>query len=241
MKAFRRFSFWAVAPFAVCCCLGQGDYDAQVVEARDAIRTGNAAAALTAASNAISKNPDRWEAYVVAGTALSLQGDPDQAVLMLSKGLGRAPQEKHAGIEAMIGDVTAKKASSASRPPALMNAPATPATGFAGMPIQPENVPRPVPSISKAFNMSHSHVGFPGKLADGQIIVSAAGISWTETDNIGHNFMNVPCTEFGPIKQSLYDKSSGFLAISLTLRGKSYKFLGSQDIYDALKAVCRNN
>ena len=101
-------------------CIGawaQITYDDQIARAREAIRNGDAAAGLAAAQSAIRAESGRWEGYLVAGGALSVQGRRDEAISMWVKALARAPEDKRAAIEKMLEEAQAERSQTAAISP----------------------------------------------------------------------------------------------------------------------------
>jgi tetratricopeptide (TPR) repeat protein len=69
------------------------DYDAAVRQGIGMMQNGDAAGALKVAQELMQSQPDRWEAYSIAGSVAKVQNRPSQAKTMFERALSLAPDE----------------------------------------------------------------------------------------------------------------------------------------------------
>ena len=71
----------------------QADYDAAVRQGIGMLQNGDAAGALKVAQELMQSQPNRWEAYSIAGSVAKVQNRPSQAKTMFERALSLAPDE----------------------------------------------------------------------------------------------------------------------------------------------------
>jgi hypothetical protein len=103
------------------------DYDKVISQAKADLAAGHNADALAGSQKAIQMDASRWQAYLVAGSALQNQKQFDLAVDNYSKAIERAPEAKKIGVRNVLEQCMREKLSAPSSPAAL--APAATAEG----------------------------------------------------------------------------------------------------------------
>jgi hypothetical protein len=98
------------------------DYNDVLVQARADLTAGHNEQALAGSQKAIGIDPSRWEAYLVAGSALENQKQFDPAIDNYSKALERVPGLKKAGVRSVLEQCMREKLT--STPSAEAKAPA---------------------------------------------------------------------------------------------------------------------
>jgi tetratricopeptide (TPR) repeat protein len=78
------------------------DYNSALAQAKADLSAGHNAEALAGSQKAIGIDPSRWEAYLVAGSALENQKQFDPAIDNYTKALERAPEAKKAGVRDLL-------------------------------------------------------------------------------------------------------------------------------------------
>lgn len=111
------------------------NYDQLVAQAQADLKAGNAAQALTESQKAIAAAPSRWEAYVVAGGALQVEQQYDEAVDDFTKALEHAPSAKKAAVRVLLEKCILAQTAAHSNP-----APATTASTPAAQPASESSV-----------------------------------------------------------------------------------------------------
>jgi hypothetical protein len=81
------------------------DYAATVRRGVDLLQNGDAAGALKLAQQLMQAEPNRWEAYSIAGSVAKLQNKPSQAKAMFEKALSLAPDEVKPGLQQALQEV----------------------------------------------------------------------------------------------------------------------------------------
>lgn len=93
------------------------DYNSVVAQARTDLSAGHNEQALAGSQKAIGIDPSRWEAYLVAGSALENQKQFDPAIANYTKALERAPEPKKAGVRELLEQCKKLSAASSSAAP----------------------------------------------------------------------------------------------------------------------------
>jgi tetratricopeptide (TPR) repeat protein len=83
----------------------KGDYDASVRQGVDLLQNGDAAGALRVAQQLMQNEPNRWEAYSIAGSVAKVQNRPSQAKTMFEKALSLAPDEVKASLQQALQEI----------------------------------------------------------------------------------------------------------------------------------------
>jgi hypothetical protein len=92
------------------------DYNGVVAQARADLAAGHNAEALAGTQKAIQIDASRWEAYLVAGSALQNQKQFDPAMESYTKALEHAPESKKAGVRNVFEQCVREKITAASSP-----------------------------------------------------------------------------------------------------------------------------
>src|SRR5580658_141828 len=101
------------------------DYNKVIVQAKADLAAGHNAEALAGSLKAIQMDASRWEAYLVAGSALQTQKQFDAAMDNYSKALERAPESKKVGVRNVLEQCMREKISATSSPSASVPAATT--------------------------------------------------------------------------------------------------------------------
>jgi tetratricopeptide (TPR) repeat protein len=94
------------------------DYTSLVAQAKSDLSAGRNTEALAGSQKAIGIDPSRWEAYLIAGSALENQKQFDPAIDNYTKALERAPEAKKAGARSVLEQCMREKLSAAPSPAA---------------------------------------------------------------------------------------------------------------------------
>jgi hypothetical protein len=81
------------------------DYDASVRQGVDLLQNGDAAGALRVAQQLMQNEPNRWEAYSIAGSVAKVQNKPSQAKIMFEKALSLAPDEVKTSLQQALQEI----------------------------------------------------------------------------------------------------------------------------------------
>jgi len=81
------------------------DYDTTVRRGVDLLQNGDAAGALKLAQQLMQSQPDRWEAYSIAGSVAKIQNKPSQAKSMFEKALSLAPDEVKPSLQQALQEI----------------------------------------------------------------------------------------------------------------------------------------
>jgi tetratricopeptide (TPR) repeat protein len=81
------------------------DYDTTVRRGVDLLQNGDAAGAMRLAQQLMQSEPNRWEAYSIAGSVAKIQNKPSQAKTMFEKALSLAPDEVKASLQQALQEV----------------------------------------------------------------------------------------------------------------------------------------
>jgi tetratricopeptide (TPR) repeat protein len=81
------------------------DYDTTVRQGVDMLQNGDAAGALKLAQQLMQVQPDRWEAYSIAGSVAKIRNQPSQAKSMFEKALSLAPDEVKDSLQQALREV----------------------------------------------------------------------------------------------------------------------------------------
>ena len=81
------------------------DYDAAVRQGVDMLQNGDAAGALKVAQQLMQSQPNRWEAYSIAGSVAKVQNRPSQARSMFEKALSLAPDEVKPSLQQALQEI----------------------------------------------------------------------------------------------------------------------------------------
>jgi len=81
------------------------DYDTTVRRGIDLLQNGDAAGALKLAQQLMQSQPDRWEAYSIAGSVAKIQNKPSQAKSMFEKALSLAPDEVKPSLQQALQEI----------------------------------------------------------------------------------------------------------------------------------------
>jgi tetratricopeptide (TPR) repeat protein len=82
------------------------DYDASVRQGVSLLQNGDSEGAMRLAQQLIKSQPDRWEAYSIAGSVARVQNRPSQARSMFEKALSLAPEESKPSLQQALQEVT---------------------------------------------------------------------------------------------------------------------------------------
>ena len=85
---------------------GKLDYDNTVRRGVDLLQNGDAAGALKLAQQLMESQPNRWEAYSIAGSVAKIQNRPSQAKSMFEKALSLAPDEVKASLQQALQEIS---------------------------------------------------------------------------------------------------------------------------------------
>ena len=115
MKWFVMFSVMLAASALPVALLAQtADYNKVIAQAKADLAAGRNAEALAGSQEAIQIDASRWEAYLVAGSALESQKQFDPAIANYTKALERAPEPKKDAVRVLLQQC--RKLSAASGP-----------------------------------------------------------------------------------------------------------------------------
>jgi len=81
------------------------DYDAAVRQGIGLLQSGDADGALKLAQQLIQSQPNRWEAYSIAGSVAKVQNRPSEAKSMFEKALSLAPDEVKPSLQQALLDI----------------------------------------------------------------------------------------------------------------------------------------
>ena len=81
------------------------DYDATVRQGVNMLQNGNAVGALRVAEQLMQAQPNRWEAYSIAGSVAKVQNKPSQARSMFEKALSLAPAEVKPSLQQALQEI----------------------------------------------------------------------------------------------------------------------------------------
>jgi FHA domain len=81
------------------------DYQASVRQGVDMLQSGDAAGALKVAQQLMQSEPNRWEAYSIAGSVAKVQNRPSQAKTMFEKALSLAPDEVKPSLQQALQEI----------------------------------------------------------------------------------------------------------------------------------------
>jgi hypothetical protein len=84
---------------------GKLDYDAGVRQGVELLRNGDTDGAMKLAQQLMQSQPNRWQAYSIAGSVAKLQNKPTLARSMFEKALSFAPDEVKADLQQALQDV----------------------------------------------------------------------------------------------------------------------------------------
>jgi hypothetical protein len=115
------------------------DYNKAIAQARADLAAGHNAEALAGSQKAIQIDASRWEAYLIAGSALQTQKQFDVAMDNYTKALERAPESRKAGVRNVLEQCVREKSTAASSPAVSASA-----TG-----AQSENQASPIPPTAQ--------------------------------------------------------------------------------------------
>jgi len=82
------------------------DYDAAVRQGVGLLQNGDSEGALRVAQQLMQSQPNRWEAYSIAGSVAKLQNKPSQARSMFEKALSLAPDEIKPSLQQALQEVS---------------------------------------------------------------------------------------------------------------------------------------
>jgi hypothetical protein len=82
------------------------DYDAVVKQGVSLLQNGDSEGALRIAQQLMKSQPDRWEAYSIAGSVAKVQNKPSQARSMFEKALSLAPDEIKPSLQQALQEVS---------------------------------------------------------------------------------------------------------------------------------------
>jgi Tfp pilus assembly protein PilF len=71
----------------------------------DLLQNGDAAGALKLAQQLMRSDPNRWEAYSIAGSVAKIQNQPSQAKSMFEKALSLAPDEVKPSLQQALQEI----------------------------------------------------------------------------------------------------------------------------------------
>ena len=80
-------------------------YDASVRQGVDLLQNGDPAGALRVAQQLMQSEPNRWEAYSIAGSVAKVQNKPSQAKTMFEKALSLAPDEIKPSLQRALQEI----------------------------------------------------------------------------------------------------------------------------------------
>jgi hypothetical protein len=83
----------------------QPNYQASVRQGVDLLQKGDADGALKVAQQLMQSEPNRWEAYSIAGSVAKVQNKPSQARSMFEKALSLAPDEIKPSLQQALQDI----------------------------------------------------------------------------------------------------------------------------------------
>jgi Flp pilus assembly protein TadD len=81
------------------------DYDAEVRQGVNLLANGDAEGALKVAQHLMQSQPNRWEAYSIAGSVAKLQSKPSQAKSMFERALSLAPDEIKPSLQQALTEI----------------------------------------------------------------------------------------------------------------------------------------
>lgn len=82
------------------------DYDAAVRQGVGLLQNGNPEGALKVAQQLMQSQPNRWEAYSIAGSVAKVENKPSQARSMFAKALSLAPDEVKPSLQQALQEVS---------------------------------------------------------------------------------------------------------------------------------------
>jgi tetratricopeptide (TPR) repeat protein len=82
------------------------DYDAAVRQGVGLLQNGNSEGALRVAQQLMQSQPNRWEAYSIAGSVAKVQNKPSQARNMFEKALSLAPDEVKPSLQQALQEIS---------------------------------------------------------------------------------------------------------------------------------------
>jgi len=82
------------------------DYDAAVRQGVGLLQNGNPEGALKVAQQLMQSQPNRWEAYSIAGSVAKVQNRPSQARTMFEKALSLAPDEVKPSLQQALQEIS---------------------------------------------------------------------------------------------------------------------------------------
>lgn len=82
------------------------DYDAAVRQGVGLLQNGNSEGALKVAQQLMQSQPNRWEAYSIAGSVAKVQNKPSQARNMFEKALSLAPDEVKPSLRQALQEIS---------------------------------------------------------------------------------------------------------------------------------------
>jgi hypothetical protein len=83
----------------------KADYETTVRQGVDLLQNGDAAGALKLAQQLMRSDPNRWEAYSIAGSVAKIQNQPSQAKSMFEKALSLAPDEVKPSLQQALQEI----------------------------------------------------------------------------------------------------------------------------------------
>jgi hypothetical protein len=83
----------------------KSDYDSGVRQGVDRLQNGDAAGAMKMAQQLMQSEPNRWEAYSIAGSVAKVQNQPSQARSMFEKALSLAPDEVKPSLQQALQEI----------------------------------------------------------------------------------------------------------------------------------------
>jgi hypothetical protein len=92
------------------------DYNKVIAQAKTDLAAGHNPEALAGSQKAIQMDASRWEAYLVAGSALQNQKQFDAAMDNYTKALEHSPESKKAGVRNVLEQCVREKITAASSP-----------------------------------------------------------------------------------------------------------------------------
>jgi len=81
------------------------DYEATVRRGVDLLQHGDAAGAMRLAQQLMQSDPNRWEAYSIAGSVAKIQNQPSQAKSMFEKALSLAPDDVKPSLQQALQEI----------------------------------------------------------------------------------------------------------------------------------------
>src|ERR1700691_1794470 len=182
MRWFLRVIVAAtLTAFVLPMALAQtADYNKVVAQAKADLAAGHDAEALAGSQKAIQMDASRWEAYLVAGSALQNQKQFDPAIEGYSKALERAPEPKKAGVRSVLEQCMREKITAAS----------SPAVSASSAGAQNENQASPIPPAARGADQQGPSYKDTVKWIQDNIKLAGTPASSDQKETVGQRYLH---------------------------------------------------